>query len=673
MKKSHAQIWLLISAASVVTLAAIFRSPSSMDKAWLMGLSLQRMALAAFPLICLLLCLVMLGFLRFAPLQYKRITDWLHQRTKMYLPLSISVAGWLAVFLFAAWAYFRLVAAPNSAVLTPVFGNRLPALFAYLERAWPVFLFAGSCMVIWIFYAVKILRVPFFQGIPKLLLVGVGVLCGVATLFQWMVFVFQLRVFELIPGWYWPIILKPDFTRNAAVFAAFLAALLGLGFSIRRYPRAVGLHIALTGLIFIALQYAIGYLEGRGLASLNNRFFLSYHRIYIEEACNATISAREAVVRYEELFPSMFLQTKPPGVLWLSFQITNLANTPVLAPFLDQFKSIFTLSEYLPRMVSDSCRRSMALVSLVFPFLSASLVGVIYGFSRRLFSGPNSGELAAYSALLSILAPNLIMLSLFLDQALYPPLFLLMAGEILLAMRRQAWAVCFGIGAVLYGVIFLSFSMLPLLAIPVFYFAAIQWQNARPKDLWPAFRRTLLPMGLGGGFAMLLFKLFFQYDIFTRYQRMMETRIEGDFYTRLGLQSAGEVTLLQRLQQTWDAAVLNNVEMAVAIGLPVCLFFIVAGVQSVIRVLRRTPDEAAAVNASLFLSYAALIALRVVLGEVARLWMFWIPVMTILTVQFLLPVIRRNRWFMAGLIIMQLITIFLTYQFQDYLMPQLLP
>jgi len=108
MKKSHAQIWLLIGAASLVTLAAIFRSPSSMDKAWLMGLSLQRMALAAFPLICLLLCLMMLGFLRFAPLQYERITDWLHQRTKTYLPLSsVWQAGWPFFFLrpglISAW------------------------------------------------------------------------------------------------------------------------------------------------------------------------------------------------------------------------------------------------------------------------------------------------------------------------------------------------------------------------------------------------------------------------------------------------------------------------------------------------------------------------------------------------------------------------------------------
>jgi len=99
----------------------------------------------------------------------------------------------------------------------------------------------------------------------------------------------------------------------------------------------------------------------------------------------------------------------------------------------------------------------------------------------------------------------------------------------------------------------------------------------------------------------------------------------------------------------------------------------VMGLRSLIHVIQRKPDETAAVNASLFLAYVALNALRVVLGEAARLWMFWVPIMAILAVQYLLPAIRRSRWLMSVWVVVQFITVFLSYQFQDYLMPQLLP
>jgi hypothetical protein len=48
---------------------------------------------------------------------------------------------------------------------------------------------------------------------------------------------------------------------------------------------------------FIGLQYTIGFMEGRGAASLADRFFISYNQIYTEEACNVTLSASEAIIR----------------------------------------------------------------------------------------------------------------------------------------------------------------------------------------------------------------------------------------------------------------------------------------------------------------------------------------------------------------------------------------
>ncbi|NMB89494.1 MAG: hypothetical protein GYA17_14140, partial [Chloroflexi bacterium] len=480
-------------------------------------------------------------------------------------------------------------------------------------------------------------------------------------------------VFENIPGWYWPVMLKPDLAGHALLFASFLAVLLLIVALVQRFPRATALHLALIGLVFIGLQYAIGYMEGRGPASLADRFFLSYHRIYTEEACNADYPARQAVLQYEELYPAMFLQTKPPGVLWMAFQVKAIANLPGLSALLDHFAASIPLSEYLPRMLSPDCRRSMALVTLFFPLLATATVWALYAFARGLIGGEHSGPLAAYSALLFILAPDIVMLALFLDQALYPAMFLLLAGGILYAMRRRSWGLAFLVGAALYAAIFLSFSLLPLLVIPVIYFVCVLWQGRRAAAFWPYFKTSLLPMGLGGLLAMLLFKILLNYDILTRYQRMMATRIEGDFYTRLGTQSSGDPGLLVKIQQTWEAAKLNNVELAVAIGIPVFVFFVLMGLRSLVHVIRRRPGDTAAIHTSLFLAYVALNAMRVVLGEVARLWMFWAPVMALLAVQYLLPAFRRRPWLAYALVAVQLVTLFLSYQYQDYLMPQLLP
>ena len=96
------------------------------------------------------------------------------------------------------------------------------------------------------------------------------------------------------------------------------------------------------------------------------------------------------------------------------------------------------------------------------------------------------------------------------------------------------------------------------------------------------------------------------------------------------------------------------------------------GIRSLLHVIRRKPETVDAINASLFLTYAALNVSRAILGEVGRLWIFWLPIMAILAVQYLLPVIQRRRWIVFVLVVMQIITLFFTYQFQDYLMPRLL-
>jgi hypothetical protein len=525
----------------------------------------------------------------------------------------------------------------------------------------------------WVIYIIFVLKKPFFQDFGKLFAYGAGALCIFATGLQWIVFIFRLHLFEQIPGWYWPILIKGHFLRHAIIFCVLLVLFQAVIYLIRRFPRLYFVYLTLICVLFLVFMYAIGYMEGRGMASLTDRFFLSYHRIYTEEACNSATSARNAIIGYEDFSSSWFLQTKPPGVLWSSFLVKGIASLPAISPVLDTWSESLALSEFIPKMQDDACVRSMALVTFLFPVLAALLIGAMYWFAKILIGIKGSGQVAAYAAILFILSPNVLMLPLFLDQAIYPTIFLFVVGVTILAIRKKSLVGSLLVGILLYSAAFLSFSMLPLFLIPPLVFFFILWQENRLYDIWQEFKRSLLPMVTGGILSLGLFKYFLNYDIFTRYQRMMNTSVEGVFYDKLGILSGVEISFWDKVRQTLLAMGLNNIELAVAIGFPTFIMFCVMGIRSVIHVIKRNSDPTAVVYASLFLTYVALIAFRVVLGEVARLWIFWVPPMALMAVQFVLPKIQRHWWFMPAWVALQMTTVFLTYQFQDYLMPQLLP
>jgi hypothetical protein len=52
-------------------------------------------------------------------------------------------------------------------------------------------------------------------------------------------------------------------------------------------------------------------------------------------------------------------------------------------------------------------------------------------------------------------------------------------------------------------------------------------------------------------------------------------------------------------------------------------------------------------------------------GEVPRLWLFWLPMVVIFAAFELQPVAQRRPLVLFGLGIVQLITLMLTYHFQD--------
>ena len=667
---------LFITLQGIASLVCYFISPSEKVNAVILGLSLPRLILFLLHALIILSFLVLTLLSLTSTLFYKKTIIWLEDRIPLrsktnQLVTFFVVSGLLLLLLFF---WLNRPAFDQTEYLSETYSILLPNLLAYIKRLQPFLIWialtlveAGLMLMIVFWETIKAMRKKDIIDILVITLVTASIF---AFIFQSIVLVFQIRIFQKIPGWYWPISVKPDLFKHGFLFALLLLFTFVILIIIKKLPRAAILYISLIFLLFIGLQYVIGYLEGRGLASLTDRFFLSYHRIYIEHACNSGLPAYQEVVNYEGMYKNIFFKTKPPGVLWMAYLTRNITNIPALIPFFDQFVNGLSLSIFIPTMDSPSCQRIMVLVTLFFPIIAGTVVWGIYAFSKWLFSGNDQGTLSAYSAIFFVTAPNVVMLSLFNDQVFYPVMFLLTIGGIIYFIKHDHWIGSLCMGALLYAVFFLSFHMLPITIVPILYFACLRWQRKRDNAFWKHFIRTLMPMGMGVIISLLIFKVFLGFDIFSRMQNMLITRIRGDFYTRLGIMTMEEATLSTKVRQIVDAAFLNNVELAFAVGFPFFILFIVMGILSVTHVIRRrASDPDAPVNATLFLTYLALNALRVVLGEVGRLYIFWMPVIYLLAMQFLLPILKRKWWLVFILVTMQFTTLFLTYQFQDFVMP----
>ena len=674
MKKwANNLFWIIVICAASISLFIIFSYSTSTQGIWVFRFSFQRIIIALLPIFSVLLGFTMLVLFHYHPNQYEKLLSNVNNIAPDKLQSIGSISFWISIFMGGFLLYYQLGILPNEENFLPIAGNKFSLFCEYINHLWGSLILFEVWMILIFGYLFSLGKFQFKKQASGLFTWGVVVFTVFTTIFQWTVFIFELHVFEQIPGWYWPIIHKPNLFFHAFIFGLLLLFLIAIAVIYFRFPQKHWPYLILLSIAFLGLQYSIGIMEGRGLASLTDRFFLSYHRIYIEEACNATVSPYTAISKYEDLYPSMFLQTKPPGVLWSAFMVTEIANAPGISVLMDKVSVNLTLSEKLPRMSSARCMRSMAFVSLFYPFLSIATIWLIYFFYKKIVMSEAFAQHAIYSAFLFILAPNIVMLSLFPDQAIYPALFLLLICMLLVSMQKKSVWLSFLCGVALYGALFLTFSILPVLAVPIIYYISTIWQQNRLKEFWQYFKKTLLPMGIGLLFSMVLFKLCLHYDIFTRYRNMMATRIEGDFYTRLGIMSHGSVTIFEKIQQTWNAAILNNIELAVAVGIPVFVFFVIVGIRSLISVIHRDADPIAAINTSLFLPYVMLNIIRVVLGEAGRLWMFWVPIMAMLAIQLIYPFIQRNKWVFIGILIIQMATLFISYQYQDYLMPQLLP
>lgn len=629
--------------------------PSIASRPFLLGLSRMRLALAGLILLgCFffLLLAVDLFYLRDGKTRLARMVEArLRQRSSLTAALVSLIIAALLGLMIILWnisltrtsiGFYDQWLGPRFSLLNSLISQSLPLI------AWGVLLASQS--LIWLVMCCgQQLRLPRFwdwkaAGITLL------VWCmGLVTLFHWLALSLSLTVFTSIPGWHWTLrakTLSPRYFLFIGIGLLLLVLLRWLASS----TRVTWKHLALIVLFGYIVQVGMGVVDGKGIESLREKYYSTLHRSYTNKATSRDESVLASIRSYEEIYSNMlFPSTKPPGVMTIYIGLERTLNS-------------FTHKTSQAERFDQLSR----LISIIFPVLSLAAALLISFFTWRFFY-PYSQE-TPLAALLApvcfLLASNIVLFPLFLDQAFYPSLFLCASLPILLAFQRENWLLALVSGITLYVTIFFSFSLLPILALPVFYAVIRAWTDWSKETVLRQ-AGLLGAVGLGVVCTFFVFRAVFNYDFFTRYANAMSVVYNYDFYARIGLEPGSAVPLPLRIQQIIEAAFLNNLDFASLVSFPVFILFLVRGIKALLATVQRKAAAGEPVQSAFFLTYLALNAIGQMSGEAGRLWMFWVPVVVSLAVIEIAPLLRRRSWLAYALVFSQLITLLLTYHFQD--------
>ena len=159
---------------------------------------------------------------------------------------------------------------------------------------------------------------------------------------------------------------------------------------------------------------------------------------------------------------------------------------------------------------------------------------------------------------------------------------------------------------------------------------------------------------------------FLNYDFFPRFEKTLAFNHAFDFYQRVDLKPPrGPESFSTRLGQISRAAWFNNLDFAAGMGFPIYILSAMGGIRLVRRLFQGNSTSGDIILTSLFSSFVVLTFAGTAQGEVPRLWLFWMPTVVIVAALELAPYMQRRPSLIFWLALAQLVSIVLTYHFQD--------
>ena len=284
-------------------------------------------------------------------------------------------------------------------------GYHLERADALVMRGALLLLASGPAIGGWIWLARR-LPAPWSRPLAGGLLLSTAFVCGIYLL--------RMPLFEVLPGWFWP--LHTTALPWVWLWAPLAAGTAAVAAVVLRAPGRRRRNVVLIVVWGACLHHGLALMEGRGLDVLRSRFTDSGHGVFARAAVEQPNLWR-VLTRYDELLDDgklspFFHATKPPG----------------LQVFLGVVER---LGRVVPGLPDDPLRRLATFAALVLPLLAYAAVVPLYALALRFTD--DRGALTA--ALLYVLAPSVGLIGMHADHYLHP---LVAAACLYLAVRAPA-------------------------------------------------------------------------------------------------------------------------------------------------------------------------------------------------------------------------------------------
>jgi len=456
----------------------------------------------------------------------------------------------------------------------------------------------------------------------------------ILTLIHWGILFFQIPIFTSLKGWFWPFTSNPT---GQIWLILFLGAIAGaVVYLVLKIDRQNVIKLCLLIFLGLSLQYGFAFLEGRGLDAITDRIVTTGHAEFARIAVQQD-DIFYILSNYEDLVGSgelgVYARSKPPGQLFF-YMLTK-----EIGEFIDNRAGTF----------EEKLRALEFFASYLWPFISY-LVLVPLFFSSRIIFG---SETAIVGCAFFLMVPSVNLITLHTDQVLFPLLFMTSILFSLLAFEKNNIILAFVSGLSIYVFMWFSFVIgfvLPII-VPLGYFF-MKGQNDKH------YHRHLLSLfffiALGILSADVLFRLVFDYDILLRYENAIQHHIAWKNW-------------VPSLDYTLYFAILNLIEYFVWLGMPVSILVVESFRKAVKSVFQRKVTLGSIYTPVLVGVILIIAFMGRTQGEVARLWLFLVPLVCTSAAHIISGDNQEVKNKMIWLVvILQLGTTYLTKVYQDF-------
>jgi len=608
-----------------VALVWMSQTRSMERNAVLFGYSLPRIivGIVFFCLVVAVLALTAGGFFR------RRWFRAVHRAAERWVEGDAGRPLYLALVLFATalLAGYVLALFKASFVPTTPYLLRLAVDRTFPGLAWLGLVAAQLAVFLGVHYAgLRRRRTLMAPGTGTAVLLTV-LLTGAFA--QWLTFALRAEWLYKIPGWFYvwrrtPQSLLPSLAYLAPVTIVTVIAVWGM----LRAPQSRSRNLAGLMIVFSILQVAFGIARGGGIEELRLKYANSPLSIQTQYACEAE-SVTAVFSDYEDKYGDTFwLGTKPPG--FLSFYVG----------FRDVLRWI------LPQLMEAACFRTMTgLYAVFFPLLASIVLLPMRGLEEEW----GTASWSPTSGLLYVAIPGAVLIPMILDQSLFPLVSTACVLATVRAVRSSSVSKSVVAGALASLALILSFSLLPLLGFALAYPLLDALSRGERMHL----RRLAGPavaFVAGCAIVLVLARLALDYDPVARYQAaFLHHRAIKDFSP-----STGGVL---------GSILLNNVEVLHLFGFPLVLLFCVQCIRSAnaLRARRYTGKDAFVL--AVVVTYVGLNLIGQTRGEVARLWLFFLPLMCVVAAEGAHDILRSPSRSLLWLLVLGLVSTALAHWF----------